>query len=435
MSLRSKIRTKTCQGVCGLPKDADRDFYRNRNVCKICYAKQVRAREARAAGENPWPALRAFDAEQASDPGPRGFEKINAVHTFDVSDVAPKPEVLNPVEEHRLKVKNRDLVQRVKSLSEQLSRASEYADILREAREQAEAVEPITPRERTSGILEGMCQVMASDWHVESEVRPEQVGGRNRFNLQIAEDRIRRFFEAIRWGLDFNRGAFKVRDLVLALLGDMITGHLHEDNVENNLLSPTEAIAFCFSHISAGIEFLLGDPELERIVVPCCDGNHGRLTKKMRSATRTEQSIEILLYKMLADRFKGEPRVNFMIATSSQLYYPVYGRTIRYTHLDTVKYGGGVGGITIPIRKAIDRWNSTRKAELTCGGHFHQYTSLDDLIVNGSLIGLDSYAMDIGARYEPPSQAMTMFDPKRWKSVSMPLWVASTDDDQAARSA
>jgi len=133
---------------------------------------------------------------------------------------------------------------------------------------------------------------------------------------------------------------------------------------------------------------------------------------------------------MLADAFKSEPRVEFIIAQGSQLYYDVYERTVRYTHGDECKYGGGVGGITIPIYKALARWETVRHADLTCMGHFHQRTNLNDLIINGSLIGYSPYSLSIGARFEPPAQDFSVFDPKRWRGLSMPLHVSSTEDDQ-----
>jgi hypothetical protein len=345
-------------------------------------------------------------------------------------EVRPVPEELGAVEEHRLKVKNAELQAQVKTLTAELSDAQLMRDVLESAR--AIKVKPIVPRERKSKLLEGTCQVLASDWHIEEEVKPEQVNGRNRYNLEISKRRMERFFESTRWGLDFNRQVFKIRDLILWLGGDFITSYLHPDNVETNLLSPPEAIAYAQTSLVSGIRFLLQDKELERIVIPCNDGNHGRLSEKMRSANRIAMSLEIMLYGMIAKEFANEPRVQFIIAQGSQIYYEVYGKTIRYTHGDETRYGGGIGGVTIPIYKAISRWDTVRKADVTVLGHYHQRTSLSDLIINGSLIGYSPYSLTIGARYEPPAQDLTMFTPKRFKGLSMPLWVSDVEDDQCA---
>ncbi len=411
-----------------------------RNVCKKCENKARRkkperldANEARVHNK-----IAAGVVYPYNPPAPR-FEPADFdVETFEIeSNVVREPEILvteveqlSAVEEHRLKVKNADLLRQVKTLTAQLSDAQFYSEFARESAEAAQAVEPIQIREYTSGLLEGTVQVLASDWHIEESVRPEQVADRNVYNLDISKQRMERFFQATRFGIDFSRQAYKIRDMILWLGGDLITNHLHPDNTETNLLSPVEAIAYAYQNIKAGIEYLLEDSELERIVIPCNDGNHGRLTEKMRSAARVQSSIEWLLYKMLADAFAKEPRVQFIIAAGSQIYYDVYDRTVRYTHGDECKYGGGVGGITIPIYKALARWETVRHAELTCMGHFHQRTNLNDLIINGSLIGYSPYSLSIGARFEPPAQDFSVLGSKRFRGLSMPLYVSSTEDDQ-----
>lgn len=343
----------------------------------------------------------------------------------------PKQEEITPVEEHRLKKQVAKLAIENKQLVADLSNLRRMDDMRREAIA-IKRSGVIKPREKKSGLREGTALALASDWHIEEEVRPEQVANRNRFNLDISAKRMTRFFEAYRYAIDFNRQIYKIRDAVLWLGGDLITNYLHDDNVESNLLSPVQAIAYASASIIDGIDYLLKDPEIERYYIPCNDGNHGRLTKQTRSATRIENSLEWLLYTILMRHYADEPRVQFDIAQSEQLFFEVYGRTIRAAHGDTVRYAGGVGGVTIPLYKAIARWDTVRRADLNLVGHFHQYTSLNDIIINGSLIGYGPYSMTIGARFEPPVQAFCMLDSQRFKTVSMPLLVSERSDDARA---
>ncbi len=338
-------------------------------------------------------------------------------------------ETITRVEEHRLKQQVRRLESELKTLVASLSDVQEMNDLRREV-ESLPAPAPIQARERASGLREGTALICASDWHIEEQVRPEQVSGRNRYNLEISKQRMGRFFQASRWALDFSRQAYTIREVLLWLGGDLITNYLHDDNIETNLLSPVQAIAYAFENIIQGIDAeLLSDPLIERLTVNCNDGNHGRLTEKTRSASRTANSIEWLLYTMLMRHYANDRRVVFNIAEGSHLYHQIYGRTVRFVHGDICKYGGGVGGITIPIYKALGRWDTTRRADLTVMGHFHQLTNLRDLIINGSLIGFSPYAIDIGARFEEPAQAFQILDSTRFKGPSMPLWVSNREDD------
>lgn len=391
-----------------------------RSACRECFNKGRvgKTHGTTTSSIESGPNLAAFDAAE------RSAQKEKVV-----------PEQITRVEEHRLKRRVRDLEAENQKLVEQLSDGGEYAEIVEEVLAQtAEQIPTICPRERLSGLAEATPLVLASDWHIEHEVRPEQVAGRNRYNLEIATRRMERFFEATRWATNHQRDVFKIRDMILWLGGDFIQNYLHEDDNESNLLSPTEAILFAQTEIAKGIEFLLEDGELEQLVIPCNDGNHGRLTKKMRSSTRIENSLESFLYAQLALHFRNEKRVKFVLPTSQFTFLDdVYGHTIRFLHGDVFKYGGGVGGITVPMLRAQARWESVKHASLTCLGHWHQRICLPNLMVNGSLIGYDPYAMGGGFPFEPPVQSMRMLDSKRFGSSDIPLWVAEKSDDSANR--
>ena len=103
------------------------------------------------------------------------------------------------------------------------------------------------------------------------------------------------------------------------------------------------------------------------------------------------------------------------------VYTSVYGRNVRFTHGDDVRYNGGVGGLTIPLRKAIDSWNQSHRAWLTCSGHWHTWMDARDFVVNGSLIGYTAFAQAIKARWEPASQAFFLVDRDYGKGWSKPI--------------
>lgn len=375
-----------------------------------------------------WPSVEIFDDEPEADAA-RAASAEPAPPVETKQKVVVVEETITQVEEHRLKRKVTELAARVKELVEMASSKDEISELWREVQAKP-PVAGIEPRERTSHLSEATPLVLASDWHIEEEVRPEQVADRNRYNLEISKRRMARFFEAVRWTINHQRQVFKVRDTVMWLGGDIITNYLHDDNIETNLLAPVEAVAYAHASISDGIRFLLQDDDLERLVIPCNDGNHGRLTDKIHSASRIENSIEWLLYYQLQREFRDEPRVQFILPTSSFTFFEVYGRTIRFTHGDRFNYSGGIGGITIPLMRALARWETVRRASLTCMGHWHQRICLPDVMVNASLIGFNSFAMDIGARFEAPSQSLRMLEPRRFCSTDVPLWVSEREDDQ-----
>lgn len=154
--------------------------------------------------------------------------------------------------------------------------------------------------------------------------------------------------------------------------------------------------------------------------IPLVSGN---TTKKMRVQTGAENSYEWMMYKMLAMQYQNEKRIEFTVPKSALVYMDIYDFTLRFAHGDQLKYEGGIGGLTIPLNKAIHSWNVGRYADITCIGHWHQYMSGEHSVVNGSLIGTSPFSIRIKAPHEPPRQAYFLLDAKHGKTVSAPIIV------------
>jgi hypothetical protein len=265
---------------------------------------------------------------------------------------------------------------------------------------------------------EATAVVIASDWHSEETVLPETVFGMNEFNPSVADARIKQFFKSIVRLTEIERNGTKINKLSLGLIGDFISGYIHEELQESNAMSPTKAIIWVLERLSAGINFLKKEGRFDVIDIVCCDGNHGRTTRKPRSSTRTDNSNEWLLYQVLR---REHPDVNWHIADGYFVFQKIYDREVRWHHGDDILYQGGVGGPTISINKAIAQWNKARPAYIDLFGHLHTYLQAPNFCLNGSLIGYNAYAITIKAPYEPPQQTYFLMDSKRGRTVTTPI--------------
>ena len=144
---------------------------------------------------------------------------------------------------------------------------------------------------------------------------------------------------------------------------------------------------------------------------------------KTRKATEAGHSLEYIMYNSLANYFRNEKRVKFLISKSYHSYVEVFDTTIRFHHGHNVRYGGGVGGIYIPVNKAIAQWNKLRWADIDCFGHFHQRVDGGNFLANGCTIGYNAYALSIKAGFEKPSQTFFLVDKKRGKTATWPILV------------
>lgn len=279
----------------------------------------------------------------------------------------------------------------------------------------------------SSGDSESAAVVLWSDHHCEEEVLPGQVGGMNEFNLEIYERRFSQLVHGTLAWLNIERTKTNIKTLVVALLGDFFTNNIHADLADSALLPPMDAAYFAQNHVIGGIEYILANtPEDLALLIVCHSGNHARTTKEQRIATEKGNSLEHYMYYVMRDHFKNNPRVKFQIAEGYHSFVTFFGGyTIRFHHGHQINYQGGVGGITIPVNKAIAQWNKARHADLDCFGHFHTKFDGGNFICNGSLIGYNAYAVSIKASYEKPEQTIFLVNKKYMdKTMTAPIFLS-----------
>ena len=338
-----------------------------------------------------------------------------------IMDPEMTPELKLDLEKEKIKVRQEDAKGQLKVAATriiQLEKELEAAVSLGQYTPQITFLTPLSP----GSDSESVACVVASDWHLEEPVISSHVAGLNRFNLEIGTKRVERFWQGGARLIDILKRDTTIKQVIIALLGDFITNNIHDDAAASNSLLPMEAIQHVEDRIVSGIKFMLDntDPDTQ-FLIPCHSGNHARTTKKQRIATEAGHSLEYWMYHHLRRYFAGEPRIQWQIAegyhTFTRLFDGKY--VIRWHHGHAIKYGGGLGGITIPVNKSIANWNqAVRDVNLDVFGHYHQYISTGNFVANGSLIGYNDFAVAIRASYEPPQQAFFLVN-KRWKAKTM----------------
>ena len=277
------------------------------------------------------------------------------------------------------------------------------------------------PKGKTDSAVTAVA--VLSDWHIAETVHADNVNGLNEFNIKVAQERAEKCFQNIVRLVTLFQKESKLDTLILALLGDFINGQLREEAMENNSLRPMDEMLKARDLLRAGIQYLLDNTNVN-LVLPCHSGNHARVTKKIHWSTEAGNSLEYAMYHVLARDFDGNKRVKFIIPTSYLSYVTVNGYTIRFHHGHAMKYGGGIGGITISVNKAIAQWQKSKRADLDVFGHFHTMKDGGNFVCNGSLIGYNEFAVTIKADFEKPKQVFFLVDHKRReKTVTAPVFL------------
>jgi len=253
--------------------------------------------------------------------------------------------------------------------------------------------------------------VLLSDIHCEEVVRSEQVNGLNSFDLDVCEARLGELSERFFALLEHERHLCRIDRVCVWLGGDLISGMIHPELAEENALHPLAALRWIGERLRGFLD-AVADNAKEVLVVTSC-GNHGRTTEKLRT-NEADTSYEHHLYVTMAAAEKRK-NVRWQIGEGHLNYVDLDGFAIRFMHGHAVRYQGGIGGIHVPLNKAISAWDSTRRADLTCLGHWHQFSwsRSGRYVTNGSVIGPSAYSVRIKASYEPPCQAAFVVDHHR----------------------
>ncbi|KKN98977.1 hypothetical protein LCGC14_0142220 [marine sediment metagenome] len=270
---------------------------------------------------------------------------------------------------------------------------------------------------------ESTAVILCSDLHYEEIVDPRTIDGLNEYNPKIAKERFNKVFKNGLKLIDMTRSKSNIRKLVLWLGGDMIAGYIHEELMESNAMSPVEASIDVYKMCVSAIDYMVENGDFDEITVVTSVGNHSRTTPKIRISTCVENNFEWLIYNFLLSYYEQSKVVRFKLSRGYFNYLDVYDQTIRFHHGNYIRYAGGVGGVTIPLNKAIDKWNQSKPASLDVFGHWHQRISSKNFVGNGSIIGYGPYSLSIKAAFETPQQSFFLIHPLKGKTVEAPIFV------------
>lgn len=275
----------------------------------------------------------------------------------------------------------------------------------------------------------GTLVAFLSDTHIGEVVVPEEMNDFNAYNLDIAEQRLQRFFErTILVARKYLHGV-TYDGIVLPLGGDLVSGDIHDELVETNEVSTYESVLWLLPRLKAGIEMFA--EEFGNVHVVSAPGNHGRNSKRPRHKRRSANNADTLVARLVALWLKDEEGITFDIPESFDVGFDIYGYPFSLEHGDNMKFSGTaeIGAIG-PAKRGTLRAGNQASAEGTpfeykLLGHFHQYipTASQGFVMNGSLKGYDEYARSWHFRPERAQQALMVVTPEHGITVQAPVLV------------
>jgi len=163
----------------------------------------------------------------------------------------------------------------VKELTQTVQTKDDQLDVLTQL-----SSTPVVPtnfatpkKEKKTGNINRTAVIVASDWHVGERVDPATVNGLNEYSPDIARERAIHFWHN---AVTLINESPYVNKLVIALLGDFISGTIHPELLENNYLSPMEEILFAQELLLDGLQYVVNNTSISPsdIQIPTSSGNH-----------------------------------------------------------------------------------------------------------------------------------------------------------------
>lgn len=323
-----------------------------------------------------------------------------------------------------LQSKNADYKIKYEHLLKQVDKKDRIIDLHTEL-SKIVSVNPIKVN-KSLGKSQATVLTALSDVHIEQRIDKMSVNGLNEYNPDIAKKRINSYFVNLIKLIKKERQDVVIKNLVLALLGDNIHGLIHEEYIQTNYMTPIQASLYAYELLLQGFNYILeNDNQLENITIVCKVGNHSRTTEKSYTDAEAVMSFEYGIYKHLAKHFENEKRITFIIEENYLTYLQIYDKRIRFHHGHAFRYGGGIGGLYIPLLKYVLRLNEQQHADIDVMGHWHTHIHIPQALINGSVCGFNAYSSKLGFKPEPPTQQFQLIDANRGFTLNLPILLES----------
>lgn len=285
---------------------------------------------------------------------------------------------------------------------------------------------------------DSVAYIILSDLHFEERVLRDEVNGRNEYNPDIAKDRCETMVTNGLKLLKKERMTSNIDTLVFAIIGDIITGRIHDELIEGNSLGASSTDIEVKNLILDMIYRFVTEGKLKKMIIPFVRGNHGRTTaKRSFGKTSYENSRETMIYHSIADALsnyeefkKLDCEFEVHQTKSDYTYIEVYGKRIRFAHGDHFNYNNGMGGIAGPALRWLNRINGADYADMTFIGHWHQIhlEIAPNIMVNGAVIGTTAYSLKFESGRRPPQQIFCIQD--KWRGFTMRTHIDCLNDTE-----
>jgi len=312
----------------------------------------------------------------------------------------------------RLGAENKNIRRELEIMKKELIFEERLLDILRDCVKAMPPVD-INPKniiQRKDSTREKQLLALWSDFHGTQTVNAEEMGNLNEFSTEILSKRFQQLID-----VTLEKGRIHgITHLNIAILGDMISGDIHEELEMTNDMDVMSGMFAMASMLAQGILELR--QAFSTIHVFGVFGNHGRLKKEKRFKRRYV-NWDWGIYKTIELILKNQPGITCKFPKSFFHIEEILGEKHLFLHGDGIKSWGGVPfyGINRTRSQLVDTFSARKQNFKNIYlGHFHTISQLDkvagEIIINGSMPGGDEYSLGALFTMSEPKQMLVCIE-------------------------
>lgn len=359
-----------------------------------------------------------------------------------------RPVVVEPYPE--ISVEEKTEIQILQSsLSESLKREKQALSYAASIKEQMDALESAIPKlpplvhtPKWKGHKEWAdadAVLMIGDWHGHEVVNYNEMRGANEYNYDILCNRAWMLTEKAKMIVDKERKAMKISTLHASILGDMVTGDIHDELLATNEGTALQAVLAVGTILAQVLGSLA--QEFDKVVATGVVGNHGRTTKKPTYKRRVADNLDSMVYwfaKTQLANLINSGRIEFDVPESIDTVVERRGWATLIEHGDENRGNAGLPYYSIDRTDTKIRQMNRRTMgdpefdsaphHIREMGHFHQYGILEGpTLLNMALIGPNEFSKNKLKKACPPGQIMYFLNDKHGIINWSPIWVKDAE--------
>lgn len=290
---------------------------------------------------------------------------------------------------------------------------------------------PLVPLKRIittkKGVTEEEVVLHLSDSHADAIVKPEQVGGMEEYNIDIAHGRAEVLVDSIIKWCFTNLKNHKFTKLTIFANGDHVEGDIHPGHKDPREVLPA-AIAIGSLHAAMFRDLA---QFFDEIFIVYTSGNHGRMTQK-KNYEGPRDNWDWLVGMWAKQLCVDLPNVKIEVPDSFSVVVNIQGYNFYVSHGDDVQSWNGIPWYG--LQRETQRLSSIHsvndiKINYYCYGHFHQQGTMQqqsgEMIMNGAWLATSPFIYTKIKGYSRPSQLLHGVHKKTGMTWRLPVYLCS----------